>query len=86
MRKINKMMLQFIHDTKGNTTGVFIPIDEWQSLKTKYSELQLEEAKGSLVLADWQKEIIDVRLNRYYQNTSDSLDFDHTINEIEKEL
>ncbi len=86
MRKTNKMMLQFIHDTKGNTTGVFIPIDEWQSLKTKYSELQLEEAKGSLVLADWQKEIIDVRLNRYYQNTSDGLDFDHTINEIEKEL
>ena len=27
------MTLKFIHDNKGNTTGVFIPIEEWQSLK-----------------------------------------------------
>lgn len=27
------MTLQFIHDNRGNTTGVFIPIEEWQSLK-----------------------------------------------------
>jgi hypothetical protein len=38
------MTLQFIHDNKGNTTGVFIPIEEWQSLKTKYIELEKEEA------------------------------------------
>ena len=40
------MALQFIHDNKGNTTGVFIPIEEWQLLKTKYAELQKEEAKN----------------------------------------
>ena len=37
--KIKAMTLQFIHDNKGNTTGVFLPIEEWQKLKTKYTEL-----------------------------------------------
>jgi hypothetical protein len=27
------MILQFIHDNRGNTTGVFIPIEDWQALK-----------------------------------------------------
>ena len=40
------MTLQFIHDNRGNTTGVFIPIEEWQSLKTKYTDLQKEEAEN----------------------------------------
>ncbi|MEI6680924.1 MAG: hypothetical protein WCL21_20105 [Mariniphaga sp.] len=40
------MTLQFIHDNRGNTTGVFIPIEEWQTLKVKYADLQEEEAKN----------------------------------------
>jgi hypothetical protein len=47
------MTLQFIQDNKGNTTGVFIPIEEWQSLKTKYSDLQKEGAENLLELAPW---------------------------------
>ena len=59
------MTLQFIHDSKGNTTGVYISIEEWQSLKSKYSELQKEEAENILELASWQKQIIDDRLSDY---------------------
>ena len=80
------MTLQFIHDTKGNTTGVFIPIDEWQTLKIKYSELQKEEAANGFELAVWQKQIIDERLNDYYKNPGNSTDFDKTIDDIEKTL
>jgi hypothetical protein len=80
------MTLQFIHDNKGNTTGVFIPIDEWQSLKTKYSELQKEEAETVLELATWQKSIIDERLNDYYKNPKDVTNFNDTLNEIKKSL
>lgn len=80
------MTLQFIHDTKGNTTGVFIPIEEWQSLKTKYTELQKEEAESILEFAPWQKQIIDERLNDYYTSSPDVADFDKTINDIEKGL
>jgi hypothetical protein len=80
------MTLQFIHDSKGNTTGVFIPIEDWQSLKTKYSDLQKEEAESIAELASWQKQVIDERLSDYYNNSSDVSDFDKTIDDIEKSL
>ena len=80
------MTLQFIHDNKGNTTGVFIPIEEWQILKSKYSDLQKEEAENVVELATWQKQIIDERLNDYYKNNMDVTDFNKTIDDIEKNL
>lgn len=80
------MTLQFIHDNRGNTTGVFISIEEWQSLKTKYADLQKEEAENIVELAPWQKQIIDERLSDYYKNSSDVADFDKTIDDIEKNL
>jgi hypothetical protein len=80
------MTLQFIHDNRGNTTGVFIPIEEWQTLKTKYSELQKEEVLNVQPLADWQKKTIDDRLNDYYQNLDSVEDFDKMISDIEKDL
>lgn len=80
------MTLQFINDNKGNTTGVFIPIEERQLLKSKYTDLQKEEAENILKLAIWQKEIIDERLNDYYSNPTDVIDFDKTIDDIEKSL
>jgi hypothetical protein len=52
------MTLQFIHDNKGNTTGVFIPIEDWQSLKTRYAELQREEAETAVELTSWQKLVV----------------------------
>lgn len=80
------MNLQFIHDNRGNTTGVFIPIEEWQTLKTKYADLQKEEAENVVELASWQKQIIDERLSDYYKNSTDVADFDKTIDDIEKGL
>ncbi len=80
------MTLQFIHDNKGNTTGVFIPIEEWQNLKTKYSDLQQEEAENIVELTAWQKQLIDSRLSDYYKNPTDVADFDKTIDDIEKGL
>jgi hypothetical protein len=80
------MTLQFIHDNKGNTTGVFIPIEEWQDLKSKYIELQKEEAENLIDLSNWQKQIIDQRLSDYYSNKDNLSDFDDTIDNIEKSL
>ena len=34
------MNLQVIHDSKGNPTGVFIPMPDWKKLKKQYSELE----------------------------------------------
>lgn len=33
------MSLQFITDSDGKTTGVFIPINEWNKLKNKYEDI-----------------------------------------------
>lgn len=80
------MSLQFIHDNKGNTTGVFIPIEEWEILKAKYAELQLEEVKNQTELSTWQKNIIDERLKDYYKNTNDVDDFEKTLRDIENSI
>ncbi len=45
------MNLQYISDSEGQTTGVFIPIDEWNYLKSKYKEIEKEE----ITIPDWHK-------------------------------
>jgi len=80
------MSLQFIQDNKGNTTGVYIPIEEWQNLKAKYNGLEQKEIENNVELTTWQKNILDERLNVYYLNPSDVIDFDKTIDDIEKSL
>jgi len=80
------MSLQFIQDNKGNTTGVYIPIEEWQNLKAKYNGLEQKEIENNVELTTWQKNILDERLNDYYLNPSDVIDFDKTIDDIEKSL
>lgn len=80
------MNLQFIQDNQGNTTGVFIPIDEWQSLKSKYNELEKEEIAQAMELTSWQKEILDQRIAYYTANPTDVLDFNKTIDDLENRL
>lgn len=82
--KTKIMTLQYIQDKEGKTTGVIIPIEEWESLKEKYSELQ--EADSPSDLASWQKNIIDERIADYYDDPKNVNDFDKTLNEIEKSL
>jgi hypothetical protein len=45
--KLKNMNLQYISDNQGKTTGVFIPIQDWEALKSKYSDLEKEE--GAMV-------------------------------------
>ena len=77
-------MVQFIHDNKGNTTGVFIPIEEWQILKLKYTELQKEEATADL--ADCQKNMLEERIEDYNKNVDKVEDFDAMLKEIAKNI
>ena len=80
------MTLQFIHDNKGNTTGVFIPIEEWQSFHTTSSDLQIEEVENATELSHWQRQILDQRLNEYYSHPVDLLDFNKTLDDLDKSL
>lgn len=82
--KEKAMSIQFIHDKQGNTTGVYISIEEWQTLKTKYSDLQKEEAESLNSISNWQKDLIDIRLSDYYNNPTEVSSFDQTLDQIEK--
>ena len=79
------MNLQYIHDNHGNATGVFIPIEEWQSLKKKYDGLQQEELK-SLDIPEWHKKILDERLEDYRKNPDNSMDFEVTMKSVREKI
>ena len=76
------MSLQYITDGKGQTTGVFIPIDEWNDLKSKFKEVDFEDIE----IPEWQKKIAQERAEQYKNNPEQVLDFDTSIDEIERSL
>lgn len=76
------MNLQYISDSKGQTTGVFIPINEWNDLKNKYKNIEQEEVN----IPVWHKDLVRQRLDDYKQNLSSAMDFDSAMDDIGKEL
>ena len=76
------MNVQFISDSKGKTTGVFIPINEWNVLKNKYKGIEQEE----LNIPSWQLDIAIARLEDYKNNPDQAMDFDKAMDEIEAGL
>lgn len=76
------MNLQYISDSKGQTTGVFIPIKDWKNLKKKYKNIEQEE----IDVPEWHKELVLKRLEDYKQNPDSAMDFDSAMDDIEKEL
>lgn len=76
------MSLQYISDSNGKTTGVFIPIKDWKELNTKFKGLEEVE----LEIPSWHLEEIDNRVEEYKMNKSLGLDFDQSMDDIEKQL
>jgi acyl-CoA synthetase (AMP-forming)/AMP-acid ligase II len=76
------MNLQYISDSTGQTMGVFIPINEWNNLKSKYKGIEQEE----LDIPEWHIKLVQQRLEDYRKNPGSALDFDSALNDIEKEL
>ena len=69
------MNLQYISDSTGQTTGVYIPIQDWEKLKEKITELEKEENK-MIEVPEWQKDIVRQRLKDYKKNPDKVLDWD----------
>ena len=76
------MSVQYITDSNGQTTGVFIPIKEWNNLKTKFKDIE----KEGLDVPEWHQEVVRERMELYRKNPDQALDFDAAMNEIEKDL
>ena len=58
------MRIQYISDSKGKTSGVYIPIQEWNILKRKYTILnRLESENEDLkILNDLRDAVNDINL------------------------
>jgi hypothetical protein len=66
---------QYTFDKHGNALGVFLSIDEWNELT---EELNIE-------IPDWQKEIIEGRLNEYKTTANATSDMDNFLEELDRE-
>ncbi len=77
------MNLQVIHDSKGNPTGVFIPMPDWNQLKKRYADLEQyetgEPTKEQLILE--LKEAIQ-ELKAIEQGTKQSRPLADLLNEL----
>lgn len=78
--KNNFMNLQYITDDTGKTTGVFIPISDWNSLKSKYGEINEETT-----ILEFHKEVVRNRMAEYDKNPEMGLDYDEVMSELENE-
>jgi hypothetical protein len=76
------MNLQYISDSMGKTTGVFIPINEWDELKKRYKGIDQDE----LDIPEWQKELVRQRADDYRKNPELVIEFDTAMDDIEKDL
>lgn len=76
------MSLQYISDVSGNTTGVYIPINEWNKLQEKFKGIENEE----LDIPEWHKHVLNERIVEYKKSPETTIDFDSAIEEIENTL
>lgn len=76
------MHLQYISDSNGETTGVFIPIDEWNELKSKFNVTE----EGGMDVPEWHKNIVRERMIEYKKHPERGSDFDEAMDDIEKGL
>jgi len=74
------MNVQYITDDTGKTTGVFIPISDWNGLKSKFLEINEESTVPEL-----HKDIVRNRVIEYNKNPKVGLDFDSVLTELENE-
>jgi len=76
------MSLQYISDSTGQTTGIFIPIDEWNEMKKKFRGIEKEE----IMIPSWQIDAVRERIIDYKKNPAQALDSDNALDDIENSL
>lgn len=59
------MRLQIIQDSKGEATGVYIPINEWEELKKQYRDLEAleyEDLSKDQILNELKEAVEELKL------------------------
>ena len=71
------MQPQYTYDKAGNPIGVFLPIEDWNSITERYADIE--------ELPQWQKNIIDERLQHLQQHPEQVTSLNDFIKELDIE-
>ena len=75
------MAVNYVSDNSGHTIAVQISIEDWKKIKDKYPDV--DDLDGSL--PEWQKQLIDQRLEAIAQNPDRLRPIDELFDELDKE-
>lgn len=75
------MPVNYVSDNTGVTIAIQIPIDEWIRIKRKYPDVDDLDNQ----LPDWQKELIDTRLQLIKEHPERLKPVEELFNELDKE-
>ena len=76
------MKLQVIQDESGRDTRVFIPMEDWDLIKSTYPDI----TRLSHELPQWQKDLIDERLEAIAINPKRIKPIEGLFHELNKEV
>lgn len=76
------MSLQIIQDGNGKPAGVFIPIEDWTLIKSSYPDID----NLSSDIPDWQKQLIDHRLEAISKNKDSIKSIDGLFEELDSDI
>lgn len=76
------MSIQYLSDNKGKVVAVQLPIKEWEQIKALYPNIEDLNAP----LQDWQKEILDNRLQAIAENPEKLKDIEQLFVELDNTL
>ncbi|OFX42752.1 MAG: hypothetical protein A2046_11185 [Bacteroidetes bacterium GWA2_30_7] len=65
-------MLQYIADSSGKITGVFIPYNDWEKLVKKYKGIE----NDIFEVPEWHKKIVLERIKKYETSPEKMLNWD----------
>ena len=75
------MAVNYVSDNSGHTIAVQISIEDWKKIKDKYPDV--DDLDGTL--PEWQKQLIDQRLEAIAQNPDRLRPIDELFDELDKD-
>jgi hypothetical protein len=76
------MKLQILKDKAGNQTGVYIPVEEWESIKSAYPDIENLDQE----LPQWEKDLIDRRLDAIRNNPERLRPIEELLTELNRKI
>ena len=75
------MSLQIIQGGNGKPAGVFIPMNDWDVIKTNYPDIENVDSE----IPDWQKQLLDKRLETIANNSNSIKPIEELFTELDSE-